>query len=144
MANDKINGSEYGLFIDVTGGTTYDTVVCLTEHSFKVATAILDANSYCGPDKRPGVTSFECDFSGYVILTPGALKTSIAELYAAAAAKTTVGWAIKRLATAISGDVNWVGTGFIANFDTSFTTEDAAKFSSSLGIYGTPTFTITP
>ena len=67
MAERKVAGDDVLLFIDPAGGTTYELVVCLTSNSFKIANAIIDAKSKCGPDNLPGVQTFEVTFEGQII-----------------------------------------------------------------------------
>jgi len=140
MPQRKLAGNDMLLFIDITDGTAYaDLVVCLTSNSFKIANAIIDAKSKCGPDNLPGVQSFEVSFEGQIILSPDANKLGTFELLTLAANKTAIGWKMAKAGTAISGDIIITGRAFIANVDTSFADEAPGTFSTTLGIYGTPT-----
>lgn len=143
MAERKVSGNDMLLFIDPAGGTTYELVVCLTSNSFKIATAIIDAKSKCGPDTLPGTQTYEVGFEGQVIVDPGTLRAGLFSLLTLAKNKTTVGWKMS-VATPATGDVVTSGTAFIANVDTTYADEAPGTFSATFGIYGTPTITETP
>lgn len=142
MAERKVSGTDVLLMIDPAGGTTYELVVCLTSNSFKIANAIIDANTKCGADNLPGVQSFEVAFEGQVIYSPAALRLGIYDLLTVAKNKTTIGWKMST-ATPVTGDVVVTGTAFIANVDTAYGDEAPGTFNATLGIYGTPTITET-
>ena len=143
MAERKVAGNDVLLLIDPAGGTSYDLVVCLTSNSFKIANAIIDAKSKCGPDNLPGVQTFEVAFEGQIIYSPASNRIGVYELLTLAKNKTTIGW---KMATAspVTGDVVTSGTAFIANVDTTYGEENPGTFSATLGIYGTPTIAETP
>lgn len=142
MADDKLSGNDMLLFIDVADGTTYsDLVICLTSNGFKISNSIIDAKSKCGADNLPGAQSFEVPFEGQVILRPGTNKLGTYELLNLAKNKTRIGWKIAKAGTAATGDLIITGSGFVAEVDLQFGSEDPSTFSASLGIYGTPTIT---
>lgn len=142
MADDKLSGNDMLLFIDVADGTTYaDLVICLTSNGFKISNAIIDAKSKCGADNLPGAQSFEVPFEGQVILRPGTNKLGSYELLQLALNKTRVGWKISKAGVAATGDLIIKGSGFIADVDLKFGSDDPSTFSASLGVYGTPSIT---
>jgi predicted secreted protein len=143
MAARKMVGKDNVLLIDPAGASTYKTVLCLTENSFKIANDIIDAKSKCGADKVPGAQSFEVSCSGFLHVASGATELDAGDLYTLASAQTTIGWKIGK-ATPVADDVAWSGTAFIANFDANFPLDGPATFSMTLGVYGTPTQNITP
>jgi hypothetical protein len=138
----KVVPKDNVLLIDPTGGTTYNTILCLESNSFKIANAIIDAKSKCGADNLPGAASFEVSCEGQIAVNSQTGQSDIGDLYTLAANVTTIGWKIGKV-TPVTDDVNWSGTAFIANIDMSFPVEGTAKFSMTLGVYGTPTQTIT-
>lgn len=142
MAERAISGTDVLLFIDPAGGTAYDTVICLTSNSFNAAVEKIDSRTKCGANTLPGSSTFEVSFEGQVMYDPAAGRISTADLYTLLANKTTVGW---KIGTAIpaSGDVIYEGTAFIANLDQTYADNTPSTFSGSLGIYGTPTQTVT-
>ena len=142
MAARKMVGKDNVLLIDPTGGVTYQTVLCLTENSFKIAVEIIDAKTKCGADNLPGATTFEISCAGQLMVDGGLTELDTAELYNLVAASTTIGWKMGK-ATPISKDVSWAGTGFIANLDMQFPQSGPATFTCTLGVYGTPTMTVT-
>ena len=142
MAERKVDGADVLLFIDTAGGTAYDTIVCLTSNSFNAALSEIDSKTKCGPDKAPGTASFEVSFEGQIVYSPDTDRLSAAALYTALTNKTAVGWKMGK-ASLVTGDVSYSGTAFISKLDQTFPEEGRATFSGSLGIYGTPTQTIT-
>ena len=64
MAEHKVQGSNMLLFIDPTGGTNYDMVVCLTSVGCSASVSVVDASSACGPDKSPGTVEMSYSFEG--------------------------------------------------------------------------------
>ena len=141
MAERKLAGSEMLLFIDQADDTDYDDlVVCLTNNTFKIANAIIDAKSKCGPDNLAGVQSFEVGFEGQIILSPDANRLGIYGLFNLAKNKTRIGWKMARAVPA-TGDLIITGSAFIANIDTAFADENPATFNATFGIYGTPSIT---
>lgn len=143
MAARKMVGKDNVLLIDPVGGVTYQTVLCLTENSFEIANDIIDAKTKCGADNIPGAQSFVVSCAGQLMVDGGATELDAAELYGLASAVTTIGWKIGKV-TPASKDVSWAGTGFLANLKMSFPQDGPATFTCDLGIYGTPTITVTP
>lgn len=142
MAERKIDGADVLLFIDPAGGTAYDLIVCLTANSFNAALNEIDSKTKCGADKAPGTPSFEVSFEGQIIYSPDTDRVSTGSLYTLLTGKTTVGWKMGK-ATPVTGDIVYSGTAFISKLDQTFPEEGRATFSGALGIYGTPTQTIT-
>ena len=139
----KMVGKDNILMLDPAGGTSFQTILCLTENSFKIANEIIDAKSKCGPDNLPGTQSFEISCSGMAMVDGDATQQDIAELYTLAANVTTVGWKMGKV-TPASKDVTWTGTGFISNLDITAPQDGPVTFSLTLGVYGSVTQTVTP
>lgn len=142
MAYRKVVAKDNLLLIDPAGSITYSTVLCLEENSFKIANSIIDAKSKCGADNLPGAQSFEVSCSGQMAVASDSGQVDIGDLYTLAANVTTIGWKIGKV-TPVTGDVSWAGTAFIANLDMSEPVEGTCKFTMTLGVYGTPTQTVT-
>lgn len=143
MAEDKKNGQEYILEIDPAGGTAYDTVVCLKSFDFNSEDAEIDASSFCGTEILPGTTTETIEFEGIQLFDPATGKVSGADLYATKKLKTKIGWRIKPVVTAITGDVTKVGTGYLTNISESYGLDEPITFSATIKVVGTATQTIT-
>jgi len=141
MAERKLSGDDYLLFIDPAGGASYELIVCLTEQQFNRATTEIDAKSKCGPDKLPGTQTIELTFSGQVMLDPSGSTLSEADLHGLWSSSSTIGWKLG-VASPTIGDVSYSGTGFISKLDSSYGMDNPATFSGSIGVYGTATQTI--
>ena len=142
MAERKVSGKDVLLYIDPLGGTSYDTVVCLTSQSFSSDTNVVDANSKCGPDQLPGTQNESIDFEGQQLIDPNTGKVSGADLYDLKQAQTTIGWKIA-VASPTTGDVVKSGKGFISSISEDYGLEDPATFSGTITIKGLATQTIT-
>lgn len=141
MAERKLTGKEVGLFIDPSGGTNYNTVVCLTTVSFSSETNIIDANSKCGEDKLAGTQEETIEFEGQHLIDPLTGKISGASLYTLKQNQTTIGWKIGELYPKSSSVVK-SGQGFISAISEEYGLEDPATFSGTLTIKGLATQTI--
>jgi len=130
------------LFIDPAGGTSYDTVVCLTNISRTSEVAVIEADSVCGPNKQPGILNFSIEAEAYHLQDPVSGKISGSDLRALMIAKTTVGYKIGPQ-TPVTGDEVETGTAFIASISDTYNYNENATFSLTLQPKGTPTFTIT-
>jgi hypothetical protein len=136
MAERKVEANDVVIMIDITGGTSYDLVVCLEDQTFPRSRSEIDAKSKCGPDKKLGVLEAgPLDFSGQIIITPDTDRVSIAALDLAIKNNTTVGWKWGK-ALPVIGDISYTGTGALSKLDESASTDDVAKFSASLTIFG--------
>jgi len=147
MAITKIDGKDsLLLFLDLTyvsGSPSYDGVVCLTNVSYGVTNNAVDANSKCGPDKRPGTQDFPLDFEGQYNITPGVGELSGTDLYDAAKNQTTVAFKIAQ-ATPAQGSPVIEGIGFISDFQTDSPEDAVVTFTGSIAVQGIPDQTVTP
>lgn len=130
------------LFIDPAGGTSYSTVVCLTNVSRSNEVAVIEADSICGPSKQPGIVSYSIEVEGYHLQDPDSGKLSGSDLRALMLAKTTVGYKVGP-ASPVTGDEVETGKAFIASISDTYNYNEAASFSLTLQPVGTPTFAIT-
>jgi hypothetical protein len=141
MAEHKVAGGTMLLFIDPTGGTTYDTVVCLTSVSKSATVSVVDASSACGPDKSPGTVELSNGFEGQHLQDPVTGKISGTSLRILLLAKTTIGYKIAP-ESPVTGDEIEVGTGFLSELSSTYNFDSIGTFTGSLNPFGQPTITI--
>lgn len=142
MADNKITPNSMILKVDVAGGTSYDTVVCLTSVSFSGSTNIIDANSFCGPDKLAGIVDAgEWTAEGYILTQPSTDKISAKGLYDAWVAKSVIGYEVSPAAPA-TGDLKISGTAIISSTDLNFGLDEVPTFSITLTNKVLPTITV--
>jgi len=141
MAEHKVSGGTMLLFIDPTGGTSYDTVVCLTSVGKSDSVNVVDAGSACGPDKSPGVLDISYSFEGQHLQDPATGKVSGTSLRSLLRSKTTIGWKIAPETPAIGDEIE-EGTGFLSELSSTYAFDSVGTFSGSFMPYGTPTITV--
>jgi hypothetical protein len=129
------------LFIDPLGGTSYDTVVCLTRVSKSDTVDSADASSACGPNKSIGNLSISYSAEGYHLQDPDSGKISGTSLRILLRDKATVGFKIAP-ATPVAGDEIEEGTGFLSSLSSDYAFDADATFTLELQPFGTPTITI--
>jgi hypothetical protein len=142
MAEHKVIGGTVLLSIDPLGGTSYDTVVCLTSVSKDDSVGEVDASSACGPDVSPGALSISRGFEGQLLQDPSTGKISGTDLRSLMYAKTLVGYRIGPV-TPVTGDEVEVGTGRLFSLSSTYAHDSNGVFSGTLKPSGTPTITIT-
>ena len=143
MSEHKVAGGTMLLFIDSTGGTSYDTVVCLTSVGKSDSVSVVDASSACGPDKSPGTVEISYSFEGQHLQDPDSGKISGTSLRQLLRAKTTVGWKISPVSP-VTGDEVEEGTGYLSELSSTYAFDSVGTFSGTLQPFGTPTITVTP
>ena len=141
MSEHKVSGGTMLLFIDPNGGTSYDTVVCLTSVGKSDSVNVVDAGSACGPDKSPGVLDISYSFEGQHLQDPVTGKISGTSLRSLLRSKTTIGWKIAPESPAIGDEIE-EGTGFLSELSSSYAFDSVGTFSGSIMPYGTPTITV--
>ena len=141
MAEHKVAGGTMLLFIDPTGGTDYDTVVCLTSVSKADSITVVDASSACGPDKSPGTLELSYSFEGQHLQDPDSGKISGTSLRQLLRAKTTIGWKIAP-ESPVGGDEIEFGTGFLSELSSTYAFDSIGTFSGTINPYGDPTLQI--
>lgn len=114
-ARRPVNGNDYVLRVDPTGGTTYKYIICLNTNSIESTTAVIDAGSKCGPYKLPGITDSKIALEIVDWLDTTNSELSSADLFDMQQAKSTIGWAYGPAVPA-AGDVLYTGVGFFANW----------------------------
>jgi hypothetical protein len=142
MAQHKVAGGTMLLFIDSTGGTSYDTVVCLTNVGKSDSVSVVDASSACGPDKSPGTVEISYTFEGQHLQDPGS-DISGTDLRILLRAKQTIGFKIAP-ASPVTGDEVEEGTGYLSELSSTYAFDSVGTFSGTIQPYGTPTITVTP
>ena len=141
MSEHKVQGGTMLLFIDPAGGTSYDTVVCLTSVGKTSSVNVVDAASACGPDKSPGILDLSYSFEGQHLQDPTGAKISGTDLRVLLRSKTTIGWKIAPETPAIGDEIE-SGTGFLSELSSTYAFDSVGTFTGTLQPYGTPTLTI--
>jgi hypothetical protein len=141
MAEHKVAGGTMLLFIDPAGGTSYDTVVCLTSVSKADSVTVVDASSACGPDKSPGTIELSYSFEGQHLQDPDSGKVSGTSLRQMLRAKTTIGWKIAPISP-VTGDEIESGTGFLSELSSTYAFDSVGTFTGTIQPFGDPTLTI--
>lgn len=138
MAEHKVEGGSMLLFIDPTGGTSYDIVVCLTSVSKSDSVTVVDASSACGPDKSPGTIELSYAFEGQHLQDPDSGKISGTDLRILLRGEQTIGWKIAP-ETPVTGDEIEEGTGFLSELSSSYAFDSVGTFTGTIQPYGNPT-----
>lgn len=141
MAEHKVSGGTMLLFIDPAGGTSYDTVVCLTSVGKSNTVNVIDASSACGPDKSPGTIEISYSFEGQHLQDPASGKISGTSLLQLLRNKTTIGWKIAP-ETPVTGDEIEEGTGYLSELSSTYGYDAVGTFTGALQPYGEPTITV--
>lgn len=143
MAEHKVAGGTMLLFIDPTGGTNYDTVVCLTSVSKSASVSVVDASSACGPDKSPGTIELSYGFEGQHLQDPTTGKISGTSLRQLLMSKATIAWSIEP-ESPVTGDEIEYGTGYISELSSTYAFDSVGTFTGTIQPFGTPTIEIEP
>jgi hypothetical protein len=141
MAEHKVAGGTMLLFVDPAGGTSYDTVVCLTTVGKSASVSVVDASSACGPDKSPGTIELNYTFEGQHLQDPVTGRISGTSLRQLLMAKTTVGWKISP-ETPVTGDEIESGTGYLSDLSSTYAFDSVGTFTGTIQPFGTPTITV--
>jgi hypothetical protein len=141
MAEHKVAGGTMLLFIDPLGGTSYDTVVCLTSVSKADSVTVVDASSACGPDKSPGTIELSYSFEGQHLQDPDSGKVSGTSLRQLLRAKTTIGWKIAP-ESPVTGDEIESGTGFLSELSSTYAFDSVGTFTGTIQPFGDPSLSI--
>lgn len=126
----KVNGSDILIAIDLTGGSSYTTVVCLTSNTITNSVTELDGSAKCGNEFVPGVRfDASIDGEGFLVDPDTGTPTSkgYPELYTAFVNRTIVGIKFGK-ATPTSGEAVYTGTAFITNLELSAPYDELVTF----------------
>ncbi len=129
------------MFIDPTGGTDYDMVVCLTSVGKSDSISVVDASSACGPDKSPGTLELSYSFEGQHLQDPVSGKISGTSLRQLLRDKQTIGWQIAP-ETPVTGDEIESGTGYLSELSSTYAFDSVGTFTGTIQPYGEPSLTI--
>jgi hypothetical protein len=141
MSRHKIPGGNVLLFIDPTGGDSYDTVVCLTSVSKSDSVNVVDASSACGPDKSPGTLEISYSFEGQHVQDPDSGEISGTSLRQLLRSKTTIGFMIAPESPVVGDEIE-EGTGYLSELSSTYAFDSVATFSLTIQPYGTPSISI--
>lgn len=141
MSEHKYPLGKMLLKIDPLGGTSYNTVVCLTSVSPDDSLDMVDASSQCGPDQLPGKATFKIAFEGQHLADPDSGKISGVDLRMLLRAKTLIGYSIVQ-ETPTTGDEKEEGVGYISKLSSSYAFDGVATFSGEISPSGESTLTI--
>lgn len=139
MAESKIKGRSWLLFISEDGGTTYLPVACLTSNNIDSTADTIDANSKCGNETLVGDTMEQTIAAeGFAIIEDGTpSKISESKLYDLHAAKTIINWKMGK-AVPVAGDYTYTGDGIITSFSNSSSDGELNTFSIEIAVKNPP------
>lgn len=126
----KVNGRDILVAIDLTGGTTYRTVVCLTSNTINNSVSELDASAKCGNEFLPGLKfTASVDGEGFLVDPDTGIPTNIGypELYSALVNRLIVGIKFGK-ATPTTGEAVYAGTAFITKLEQVAADDELVKF----------------
>jgi predicted secreted protein len=115
----KVNGRDIIVAIDLSGGVTYKTVVCLTSNTITNSVTELDGSGKCGNEFVPGVKfDASIDGEGFLVDPDTGAPTNIGfpELYSAFVNRLVVGIKFGK-ATPTTGEAVYSGTAFITSLE---------------------------
>jgi len=141
MAEHKVAGGTMLLFIDPAGGSSYDTVVCLTSVSKADSVTVVDAASACGPDKSPGTLELSYSFEGQHLQDPDSGKISGTDLRVLLRGKSQFAWKIAPVAP-VAGDEVEVGVGFFSELSSTYAFDSIGTFTGTIQPVGVPSLSI--
>lgn len=141
MAEHKVQGGDMLLFIDPTGGTDYDTVVCLTSVGVSDSVSVVDASSACGPDKSPGTVEISYNFEGQHLQDPDGGKISGTDLRILLRSETTIGWKLSPASPQIGDEIH-TGTGYLSELSSTYAFDSVGVFTGVIQPYGVPSIEI--
>lgn len=140
MSEHKVQGGDMLLFIDPTGGTEYDTVVCLTSVSSSHSRNVIDCSSFCGTDFITGVLDISFNFEGQHLQDPDTGKISGTNLRELLVNNAVIGFKLSP-ENPIDGDEIQQGTGHISEISSSYSFDSIGTFSGAIKPRGIPSIT---
>lgn len=115
----KVNGRDILVAVDLAGGSSYTTVVCLTSNTITNTLTELDGSAKCGNEFVPGVKfDSSIDGEGFLVDPDTGTPTNVGfpELYKAFTQRSIVGIKFGK-ATPTTGEAVYTGTAFITNIE---------------------------
>lgn len=136
MANEKLSGKDLNLYRNAGTPESPDwqLIACLTETSLAGETEVLEANSKCGADSAPGITSWTSDFTGYAATNLAADTESSDNMISLFQNQTQSEWIITD--DPVSPNVWRQFEGFISSYTEDYNFSEAVGFSGTLTIRG--------
>ncbi len=141
MAEHKVAGGTMLLFIDPSGSSAYDTVVCLTSVSKADSVTVVDAASACGPDKSPGTLELSYSFEGQHLQDPDSGRISGTDLRVLLRGKVQFGWKIAPVSP-VTGDEIETGIGFFSELSSTYAFDSIGTFTGTIQPIGVPSLNI--
>ena len=129
MADTYINGTDWLVSIDPTGGSTFKPVACLTSNKFSTSLTDIDVSSKCGNQWIPG-SKFEdtIEGEGFAIDQTGTpSKESYNQLHVLYTNKTKFSARFGK-ANPVTGDSYYEGEVFITKMDIDAPWNEAVTF----------------
>jgi hypothetical protein len=141
MARRKIAPNTILLTLVAEGGTAKH-VVCLTQLGTSESKSAINADSFCGVDRLPGVLDGTISFTAQRILEPLSTEYSEKGIFDLFNNGTAVDWTIGA-ASPVTGDIVDSGTGLVTAFNTSNDLNGVPTMTGTVQIF-THTKTVTP
>ena len=135
-----INGSVQGIDIDVAGGTSYKTLVCLQNASVNTQSKLTTEDTNCGQFTAVGVPGMTVTFTAVCQTAPGGSEVTYSSLLAAAAAGTQIAVRVQNptVTGASIGTVYYHQfSAYISDLKLDQSTTDVIKFSGTINSTGT-------
>ena len=138
MAKRELRANDVFIFISFNGGTTYNTVICLTSNGITRATSVIESSTKCGVTSVPGAITRSISFEGNVWLDPDGGESSLVDLIDLFDNQTTFHF---KMGVAVPGDGDFTtsGQGYLSALDETYAVDSAATFSGTI----TPTSELT-
>lgn len=137
MAERKIKPSDYLLYIDPNGGTSYSNVVCLESFDLSASVGTTEASTMCGPDSAPGDITASISGTGQTLLDPDTGKISAPDLFDLLQDKSDFSWKIQRAGgNSVAGDFSKSGDGYFSQYSENYTKDANGKFGFTIAVKG--------
>lgn len=140
MAMKNTQANTIPIQVSDDGGTTWKTIVCISDHSLAMSLAVNKVNTQCGTAVGVGLLEFNPDFSAVSNITPGANEIGIKELTNYMIAETVLKYRIQNNGTTGSaGSFFYLsGSCMVTAAKLTETVGDVEKFTGTLTGIGIP------
>lgn len=138
MARRELKSSDVFIFISFDGGTTYNTVICLTNNGITRARGVIETSTKCGTTSSAGTLTESVTFEGVIWVDPDANESSLVDLVDLMQSGDTFHFK-QGVAIPGDGDITASGIGYLSALDESYAVDSAATFSGTI----TPTEPLT-
>lgn len=136
----QIQGSLQNVELDVTGGSSYKTLVCLRTSSINITTSASTEDTNCGTLTSVGDPVAKVDFDAICEVSPSGSQVTYKDLLTAQNAKTQINVRIQNpVVTGSSAGATYYHQfyGYITDLTLSQETTTYVKFSGSISSTGT-------